>query len=70
MGSAGVAAIECHLAFELFDAILHHHHLGHEVLHLLAQRPQHPDQLILLCMAELVEVGQVWHQNQLSLTIS
>jgi hypothetical protein len=67
---AGVFAIERQSALKMLDAILQHHHLRHEVLHWLLQRPQHPNQLILLRVTELGEVGQVLHRSRLSLHIS
>jgi hypothetical protein len=60
---AGVLAVERQSTFELLDALLHYRHLCHQVLHLLLQGPQHLDQLVLLRVAELCEVGQVWHQG-------
>jgi len=67
---AGVLAVERQSAFELVDAFLHNPHLGHEVLHLLLQGPQHSDDLVLLRVAELATVGQILPRSLLLLTIS
>ena len=67
---AGVFAIERQSAFEMLDALLHSRHLPDELLHLLLQGPQQPNQLIFLRVAECCEVGQVWHPGRLSLYIS
>ena len=42
--------------------------LRQELLHLMLQRPQRSDQLILLRMAQLGEIGQVLHWGSLLLT--
>lgn len=61
MGLAGVLASERQAAFKVLDALLHHDQLGREFLHPLQQRPEHPDQLVLLPMAQLCQVGQALH---------